>query len=74
MRKLVVVLVAAVALTVSSVGTAAAQGRSETAPNCEQGLTRALAASANRSPVAVARLTENLARCTAEEDVPVELT
>ncbi len=72
MRKLLVVLVTAVALTLGSVGTASAQGRSETAPNCEQGLTRALAASENRSPVAVARLTENLARCAAEEDLPVD--
>jgi hypothetical protein len=71
MRKLLVVLVAAVTLALGSAGTASAQGRNEAAPNCERGLTTALAASENRSPVAQARLTANAARCAGETETPV---
>ena len=70
MRKLLVVLVTAVALTLGTVGAASAQGRSETAPNCERGLATAIAApgAANRSEVATARLAENLVRCLADDE------
>ena len=43
--------------------TAAAQGKSETAPNCEKGIATAIAASENRAEQAEASLARNEARC-----------
>ncbi|MDP9381449.1 MAG: hypothetical protein M3Q29_15140 [Chloroflexota bacterium] len=51
-------------------GTAFAQGRNATAPNCEQGIATAIAASQNRSAVAVTRLTANAARCAVAVETP----
>ena len=75
MKRTLIAVAAAGIMAVSAAGAAGAappgageaRGRSATAPNCEQGLTRARAASQNRSDQARARLAANLARCQADD-------
>ena len=73
MHKFVIGCVAAAAVAIGGVGTASAQGESETAPNCEFGLLTAIAAPGadERSLTATTVLIENFLRCGGlEEEIP----
>lgn len=70
MLKRLTVALAMGAVLAMPAGTALAEGRNVTAPNCEKGIATALVASQNRSPVAVVRLTANALRCVAPVTTP----